>query len=178
MYAPVENSHVIEDISGPRNAHNMAVQLTLRHDSLKLTMFVALTICLTFTACIPAATPEQLHFTPGAPIVVTPNTFATDAFSLRYPDGWRIVTGPAEAPQVATFVSPDNCAIILVAIGSTQPITSPDCPDTDFQSTSREITLGTLHITIAGSAPAAQWETFEHDFEQLASSVQPASQRE
>lgn len=127
--------------------------------------------CLALAACTPAETPEQLHFTPGAPIVVTQNTFMTDGFSLRYPDGWRIVTGPADAPQVFTFVSPDNCAIILVAVGSTEPITSPDCADAHFQTTRREITLDALTLTIAGSAPAAQWEAFLPHFELVAATL-------
>ena len=122
-------------------------------------------------ACTPADTPDQLHFTPGAPIVVTQNTFATENFSLRYPDGWRIVTGPADAPQVFTFVSPDNCAIILVAVGVTQPINSPDCADVDFQTTRREITLGNRLLTVAGSAPDVQWETFLPQFELVASTL-------
>ena len=122
-------------------------------------------------ACTPAETPEQLTFTPGAPIVVTQNTFTTDDFSLRYPDGWRIVTGPADAPQVFTFVSPDNCAIILVAVGVTQPINSPDCPDADFQTTRREITLDNTLLTVAGSAPDTQWETFLPQFELVASTL-------
>jgi hypothetical protein len=141
----------------------------------KFIILIALTLGLAFTACLPAATPEQLRFTPGAPVVVTQNTFTAEGFSLRYPDGWRIVTGPADAPLVVTFVSPDNCAIILVAIGSAEPINSPDCPEANFQTTRRQITLGTLLLTIAGSAPTAQWETFESAFERLVSSVQSSS---
>jgi hypothetical protein len=140
-------------------------------------ILIALTFCLAFAACMPAEAPEQLRFTPGAPVVVTENTFRAERFTLRYPDGWRIVTGPAEAPQFATFVSPDNCAIILVAVGSAEPITSPDCADADFQTERREITLDTLTLTIAGSAPSAQWETFEREYERLANSVQSATQR-
>lgn len=131
-----------------------------------------------FAACTPAETPEQLRFTPGAPVVVTQNTFMTDEFSLRYPDGWRIVTGPADAPQAFTFVSPDNCAIILVAVGSAEPIISQDCPDADFQTIHREITLDDLSLTVAGSAPDEQWESFESAFEFVVHSIQPVDLRE
>jgi hypothetical protein len=145
---------------------------------LSLLIFVAFIYCFAITACSPAEVPEHLQFTPGAPIVVTQNTFATDDFSLRYPDGWRIVTGPADAPQVSTFVSPDNCAIILVAIGSAQPVTSPDCLDAVFQTTRREITLDNLRLTVAGSAPDTQWDKFESTFDSFARSILPASPRE
>jgi hypothetical protein len=137
-------------------------------------LILAISIC----ACTPAETPEQLSFTPGAPFIVTENTFTTNDFSLRYPDGWRIVTGPADAPQVITFVSPDNCAIILVAIGSTEPITSPDCADVNFQTIHRQVTIDDLLLTVAGSAPDAHWEVFETTFEAFARSVQPASPRD
>lgn len=98
--------------------------------------------------------------------------FTTDDFSLRYPDGWRIVTAPASAPQVFTFVSPDNCALILVAVGSAQPINSPDCPNVDFQTTRREVTLDNVLLTVAGSAPDTQWEAFLPQFELVASTLQ------
>jgi hypothetical protein len=105
-------------------------------------------------------------------VTVTQNTFAGNGFSLVYPDGWRIITGQADRPQTAAFVSPDNCSIILVATASVEPMLSPDCPDQEFETTSREVALNARTLTLAGSAPAEQWETFLRQFEQVASSVQ------
>jgi hypothetical protein len=126
---------------------------------------------LLFISCTPAATPDHLNFTPGSPVVVTQNTYAIEGFSLQYPDGWRIVTGPAEASQTVTFVSPDNCSIIVVAAGNTEPFTSSDCANMEFQTTRREITLNEQIVTIAGSAPTAQWRAFLPQFERVVASV-------
>jgi hypothetical protein len=133
---------------------------------------MAILLYFILSACAPAATPEHLTFTPGPPAVVAGTTFTGVGFRLEYPEGWRIVTGQADVPQTAAFISPDNCSIILVAVGSVEPITSPDCADEEFQTSSRALNLGAITVTVAGSAPTTQWDTFLPQFEEVASSVE------
>lgn len=148
----------------PRTANRTRHAVSLR--------FAACLALLWFAGCIPATTPDNLSFTPGSPVIVSDGTFTAADFSLRYPDGWRILNGAADAPQTVTFVSPDNCSIILVAVGSADAITSQDCGDVEFQSIEREISLPAVTITVAGSAPIEQWDAFLPQFEQMVATVQ------
>lgn len=136
-------------------------------------MRIALVIlwCGLFAACAPAAAPEHLRYTPGPAVVISGNTFTGDGYTLQFPDGWRIVTGQADLPPTITFVSPDNCSIILVAAGSIEPVTSPDCAGEEFQTASRGVTLDAFTLTIAGSAPVSQWNQFSAQFEQVVASL-------
>lgn len=79
-------------------------------------------LLLILAACSPPQTPEQLNFTPGAPITITDDLYVTGAFSVRYPPGWRVITTPAEAPPGAIFAAPDNAALIVLSIS---PIGTP-----------------------------------------------------
>lgn len=128
-------------------------------------------LCALFAACAPAAAPEHLRYTPGPAVVITGNTFTGDGYTLQFPDGWRIVTGQADLPPTITFVSPDNCSIILAAVGSIEPITSPDCAGEEFQTIQREAAIGTRRLTLAGSAPVSQWDQFSVQVEQVVASV-------
>jgi hypothetical protein len=118
--------------------------------------------------CVPAATPEHLAHTPGPAAIITETTFAGDGFRLRYPAGWRIVTGPAAFPQAVTFIAPGDCALIHVVRGETAiPPQPPTCPAEDLRTIQRAIVLPSLTIAAAGSAPAEAWETFLPYFERL-----------
>lgn len=132
-------------------------------------------IVLLFAACTPAQTPALLGSTPGAAVVVTEDTYRSDLFTVRYPAGWRVITSQAGDPPTVTFVSPDNCALIVV---STSPITEPPesnaCTDQDVQSTVRNLTLGSVHLTVVGSAPTSQFDAFLTHFEQVAASLESA----
>ena len=131
-----------------------------------------LVVFLLLAACAPAQVPPSLRFTPGPAVVIAGNTLLADTYSLRFPHDWRIVTGQADLPQTATFVSPDNCSIIQVSVSPIDPIVSRDCGDLEFQTTTQDIPLDTFTLTVAGSAPAEQWEAFLTQFERLIASVE------
>ena len=59
-------------------------------------------------ACVPANTPLQLAYTPGPAVIVTDDVYESDAFTVHYPSGWRVVTGAADAPTSVVFVAPDE----------------------------------------------------------------------
>jgi hypothetical protein len=77
-----------------------------------------LTAALLLPGCVPADTPPQLVFTPGAPVMVTERTFSGDFFAVTIPAGWRTVTAPAENPTFVTFVSPDDAALIYLTLAA------------------------------------------------------------
>ncbi|MFQ3567034.1 MAG: hypothetical protein SNJ59_08535 [Aggregatilineales bacterium] len=122
--------------------------------------------------CVPAATPEHLAHTPGPAAIITETMFAGDGFRLRYPAGWRVVTGPAAFPQAATFIAPGDCTLIHVVRGETAvPPRSPTCAAEDLRTIQRTIVLPGVTIAIAGSAPAEAWEAFLAYFERLITTI-------
>lgn len=79
-------------------------------------------LVLLISACapiVPATTPPQLDFTPGAEVVVTDKSFDAGAFRVDYPAGWRIVKTSiaADAQLQVVFVAPDgNSRITLTEV--------------------------------------------------------------
>lgn len=125
-------------------------------------------VCLLFSACIPAQTPPILDATPAAGVSITADTYRSEAFSLRYPSGWRVITSQAGAPPSVTLVEPGNCVLIVVSSTPIEtPPTSSACGEPDIETISRMVG----DISLAGSAPAAEWESFLAAFEQVAASI-------
>lgn len=125
-------------------------------------------IVFLFAACIPAQTPPILDATPAAGVSVTDDIYRSEAFSLRYPSGWRVITSQAGAPPSVTLVEPGNCALIVVSSTPIEtPPTSSACAEPDIETISHMVG----DITLAGSAPAAAWEPFLVTFEQVAASL-------
>ncbi|MBI1259553.1 MAG: hypothetical protein GC204_18960 [Chloroflexi bacterium] len=147
--------------------------MTLRIEQLLLGCFVV----LLFSACIPASPPANVSATPGEAAVITQDTYQNDVFRVEYPEGWRVITSPAGAPPSVTFVAPGDCALIIV---STSPVaeaslTSPSCDQTDIQTTTQTLTLGSQSITVAGSAPSAGWDAFTPSLDRITASLKAAS---
>jgi hypothetical protein len=136
-----------------------------------LTRCVAVLVLLV-AACgpiVPATTPPQLKFTPGPAVVVTDRTYETRAFTVRYPSGWRVVTGAADQPISVVFVAPDEVSTITVQAGYLNNTTF----DEAFQTDVRGITLGDgTVVTAIGRAPVERWATFGPVFEMVIASVQ------
>jgi hypothetical protein len=129
-------------------------------------------LLLVVSACIPAQTPPILDATPAAGVSVTDDSYRSEAFSLRYPSGWRVITSQAGAPPSVTLVAPGDCALIVVSSTPIEaPPTSSACAEQDIETISRTITLASGEIALAGSAPAAEWEPFLAAFEQVAASI-------
>jgi hypothetical protein len=132
---------------------------------------VSMSLGFTFlTACVPARVPDQLGHTPGPAVIVTDRVFDAGIFRVRYPAGWRIVTGEARFPVAVIFVAPDAKATIKLQVGVGD---NPNPPDAQFQIVVRGISLtdGTT-ITLIGSAPSGERAAFMPIFEQVADSVQ------
>jgi hypothetical protein len=123
-----------------------------------------------FAGCLPVQKPPQLTFTPGAPFVVTHETFDAGTFRVSYPAGWRVITGQASAPTTVIFVAPGDSALIMLSLS---PIDAPPILETgvEMRSETRTMALGDVEIEVYGTAPASEWESFSQRFEALFASI-------
>jgi len=149
---------------------------TFNRKDYKEKLIFSLCVILLFAACIPASPPENINATPGESAVITGNSYQNDLFSLKYPEGWRVITSPAGAAPSVTFVAPGNCALIIVSSAKiTESITSPSCDQPDIKTTTQDVTVGSQQIDIAGSAPSAEWDGFVRTLDSVAGSLKAAS---
>ncbi len=127
-------------------------------------------LVLVLAACVPATTPPQLDYTPGAPVVVTDGRYDAGAFTVARPDGWRVITSAADAPTTVIFVSPDDDALIMLA---TEGIGEPPRPNTDepLRDITQQIEQDGRTIAVYGAAPAAAWQAFQRTFAATVASV-------
>lgn len=116
----------------------------------------------------PAATPAHLEHTPGPPVILTGSIYDAGVFSLRYPSGWRIVTGAASSPAWVGFVSPDEDAVLVFSAAPLDDVPRPPALEADAQAVTdqRSIQLGEITLyagIIAGmDAGPAALALFEH----------------
>ncbi len=124
-----------------------------------------------FAGCMPVEKPPQLTFTPGTPFVLTGEVFDAGAFQVRYPAGWRVISGQASAPPSVIFAAPGDTALIMFAVGNieTPPTLSTDM---EMRSETRPIELGDMTMTAYGTAPAAEWDSFMQTFEGVLASLE------
>ena len=112
---------------------------------------------------VPATAPAQLDHTPGPPIVVTDRTVRTRDYRLRYPSGWRVVTGEARLLPTVVLVAPDEVTTIRFVVGALPAQTTPE---PDFKFIRRPVQLASdFTITVIGRAPADEWQQFLPIFE-------------
>lgn len=83
-------------------------------------------VCLGAAACVPADVPPQLTFTPGAPFVVDDDHYESAFFRVRVPQGWRIVSAPAEQPDFVIFVAAENRALMQFSARPIDPVPTLD----------------------------------------------------
>ena len=69
---------------------------------------------------VPATTPPQLEYTPGAFVVVTDEMFDAGIFRVDYPKSWRVVkTSIASTNMIqVVFVAPDESSVTLTQVES------------------------------------------------------------
>ncbi|MBE2182938.1 MAG: hypothetical protein IAE89_05900 [Anaerolineae bacterium] len=121
------------------------------------------TLALPLAACSPYQAPAFLQNTPGAAVTVYDQTYAGEAFSVVYPNDWRVITPPAEAPEAAVFAG-ENCQIVFISTIAIEPSSPAEC-------TSEQMRFETLEregLFLYGGAPSEQWPSFEPVFAQIA----------
>jgi hypothetical protein len=125
-------------------------------------------ILLLVAACVPLQTPPQVQQTPGPAVQITDRAFESEAFSLRYPVGWRVITSAAGDPPYAIFVAPDDAALIVIA---TESAPAPGLEGGSY-TVERHIELGAGRtVTAVLHAPNAAWMTYRSIFDALVETV-------
>jgi len=105
-------------------------------------------------ACIPAEEPAQLAATPGPPVIVTYNTYTSQAFQTWYPPDWRVVSSAAFAEPWVVFANADDSAFIVVA---TNPDDIQIMPEHPRQAQERIRLSGDTQVIAALIAPDATY---------------------
>ncbi len=130
---------------------------------------ICVVTCLMFGGCIPAHEPDNLHNTPGAPVVLDDNVYQGAAFRARIPDGWRVITGEAQAPQSVIFVAPDGKTLIRLIEGDVE------ADEVMVKKQRNEIIPVTLAnatiVTTVFSSPYSTWASYWPDFEKVRDSL-------
>jgi len=135
--------------------------------------FLSFVFLLLLASCVPSAgesTPAPTKSS-GQAVIVTDHFYDAGVFRVRTPSGWRIVTGPADAPPKVTFVSPDNRSFMLLSAGAADAPT----PTADMRIETRQVTVNEKTLTAVGSAPIDEWGSFVRLFDQILASVQPGT---
>jgi hypothetical protein len=138
---------------------------------MRLLYLLTLLLIAACTPLIPATTPPQLEFTPGAFITVDDEVVDAGFFRVNYPDGWRIVkTSIAAAPLEIVFASPDNSMTIHIVEGEyVIPEGTPD-PNTYERRSQLQLSDAML-LTIFGQAPIEAQADFNVIFDSVLDSI-------
>ncbi len=142
-------------------------------------MFLSLLFISLFVACgpiVPATVPAQLSQTAGPPVVITERTYTSIAFELTYPDGWRVISSPANAAPWVVLTSPDGQAVITIGVDAADTEVSP--PGVDDAATPQHVAESVFFqdgtsITAAFSADSAVYDDLLPTFERVVQSLQP-----
>jgi predicted phage tail protein len=119
--------------------------------------------------CIPAHEPDNLRNTPGAPVVVNDNHYQGVVFSAKIPDGWRVITGEAQAPQSVIFVAPDDRTLIKLIEGTVEADT---VKVTNQRNEIVPVTLAdATNVTVVFSSPYSTWASYSPAFEAVRDSL-------
>ena len=125
---------------------------------------------LALAACVPARTPPQLAATPGAKVVVSDQEYRTEAFSARYPAGWRAITSPAGEPPFVVFAAPDGCTVIVLSSDERAAPEGAGCVGGEWREAAE--TVATTPVLYAAlRAPADRWAEAEAAFAVVVASV-------
>ncbi len=121
------------------------------------------------SGCIPATVPDNLDDTPGPPVILNNGLYEGLAFTAQVPEGWRVITSEAQAPQAVIFVAPDDKTLIRLILGEV------DLETVEVANQRSELYPLTLdngaRVTAVFSSPALSWATYWVQFETVRDSV-------
>lgn len=136
---------------------------------------VCIVLVLWIAACtplVPATTPPQLEYTPGAFVTLDDEVFNGGSFRVNYPDGWRVIKiSIAAAPLEVIFASPDDTMLIHL---SETPLPETETPP-DTATRHDSIMVDTTVIYMSGQTPRNQAAAFDRLYERVRDSVRPAA---
>ena len=123
------------------------------------------------TPLIPATTPPQLEYTPGAFVTVDDDHFDAGIFRVDYPDGWRIVkTSVATAPLEVVFASPDNSMTIRIIEGDI-PIPDSTSDQAIYERQEQFGLSANVTLTVIGQAPIESRAELDEIFDTVRASI-------
>ncbi len=143
---------------------------TQRHKDAKVYFAYTTVFCyLVLAGCIPAHVPDNLDDTPGPPVVVDNNVYQGAVFSAQIPDGWRVITGEAQAAQSVIFVAPDGKTLIRLIAGKVE---EEAVTVANQRNKIDPVTLANATtVTAVFSSPYSTWESYFPEFEQVRDSL-------
>jgi hypothetical protein len=125
-------------------------------------MFILMMFLTACAQIAPAQLPDRLAEqqnnqlpTLAAPFTITTDTYRNGAFTVSYPQGWRVVSSASFAPPSAVFVSPDERQIILITSETDATLTYPFA-DIPYE----QISTQKGDVWVMGVAPRDEWESF------------------
>jgi hypothetical protein len=123
--------------------------------------------------CVPAKTPQQLTFTPGAVVMVTDKVYQNEIFWVAYPARWRVITAPAETPDFVIFAAPENQALVMISASPIEePPLLPGVPSEQQKIESRTLpTSPTLYAALV--VDEVLYETLHPLFDAILETVMP-----
>lgn len=141
-----------------------------RFPSRRRLLYAAITgYLLVMAGCIPATLPDNLDDTPGPPVVFDGTRYTGSRFTASVPDGWRVVTSEAQAPQGVIFVAPDDKTLIHLLADEV------DMADVAIQNQRNELDSVALAdgstVSVLFSSPASTWDHYWAIFETVRDSI-------
>jgi len=124
---------------------------------------------------VPPTLPAQLEHTPGPPVRVTDRTYETTVFRTTYPAGWTAISSPAYAPPWVVFASPDERAVIVIAVDAADTQVMPPALDADAATTRHEevLDLGDgAQVTAVLVTSEDEFALYDELFERVMASVE------
>lgn len=132
-------------------------------------LYALLLFCLLASACIPATVPDNLDDTPGPSVILNNGLYEGEAFTVQVPQGWRVITSEAQAPQAVIFVAPDDKTLIRLILGTVE-LETVEVADQRTELYPLTLDNGAV-VTAVFSSPALSWETYWAQFETVRDSV-------
>jgi hypothetical protein len=135
---------------------------------------IVLSACATLA---PANTPPHLDYTPGPPVVITDQTYDAGPFSVRYPRGWRVITAAAFSTPWVAFTTPDETALIVLALDAQDTeVTPANTPEDELRRLDQDLMLNANQPLYAALiAPQSEWDTYAPIFDRVTASVAASS---
>jgi hypothetical protein len=139
-------------------------------------MLPVLGVIVMLAGCGAYSGPEFLAHTPGPAVVVADGLVRTDAFEAAHPQGWRVITGPAQFP-LSIIMAGEGCQLIQLGVGDFVPEIPVECAGQDMETVRRDtdIALAGGPLSLVGSSPRAGADAFAAIFGMVADSVRPTA---
>ncbi len=122
---------------------------------------------LALAACTPYQPPALLSATAGPAVQIADGRFTSEAFSLRVPPGWRVITPPAAAPP-SVILAGEGCQLIMVGESALDNALPRECADVPLLRLSAQ---AAGDVPVEGVAAQTESQAFSITFRAVVRSV-------